>query len=53
MISEVTMMGNIPWYDALQLLAAAGVICYAVAQVIYNKLHGIDDRYKASKAGRR
>ena len=34
------MIGNIPWYDALELLTAAGVICFAVTYVIYHKLHG-------------
>ena len=35
------MIGNIPWYDALQLLTAVGVVCLVVVQVIHHKLHGI------------
>jgi hypothetical protein len=35
------MIGNIPWYDALQLLIAAGVLAYVVVHLARHRSHGV------------
>jgi len=34
------MVGNVPWYEVLQFVVDAGVICFVVIYVLYNQLQG-------------
>ncbi len=44
------MIGNIPWYDALLLVVAAGVILYAIAYVVIaNNCHTMRGHKAAGK----